>query len=232
MFALNWNWDKSNLTFAQSLNAQIELLRQCNETLFERPDRLRTLPQDELLAYLSKCFPSKAMEYVGNSLYAPCLLAMSRMLPRSQRLYLRYEDLVRMQPRTILSTLSNFTGLTYDGHSTVESCEPAGDDAPANQQSDSSDESVAQLHEARDQHAAFFAAYDWLLEDLTGYSHQEDERALLRLRSEHWSQEQLQEGLPQHRHQQPQPQRPQQQQQQHQQQQQQQQQQPAAAAAA
>ena len=36
--------------------------RQCNTTLFHRPDLLRTLPDEELFAYMQQCFKGLAME--------------------------------------------------------------------------------------------------------------------------------------------------------------------------
>ena len=46
------------------------------------------------------------MEYVGNSLYGVCVLAAQRLFPKEQFLFLRYEDVTRMQPPALLRTLS------------------------------------------------------------------------------------------------------------------------------
>merc|ERR1712023_422115 len=103
--ATSWGWDPSDDDFPDRLRSQLQELGQCNATLYKQPGQLKALPADELLAYLQNCFKNAAaMSCVHNSLYAPCALALSKFVPKSQLLFLKYEDLLRMQPRALLRT--------------------------------------------------------------------------------------------------------------------------------
>ena len=108
------------------------------------------------------------MAYAVNSFYAPCAVAMTRLIPRSQLLFVRYEDLTRMQPPALLKMLSQFTGL-YTNDTLIErataSCSPRN----SNHYAAGGDQFAAQLADARSEHAPFYAAYDDLLREITGY---------------------------------------------------------------
>jgi len=108
-----WGWDKAT-SFATRTQEQMSKFANCNRTLFHRPDLLRTIPDDELFSYMTKCFKGMAMEYVTNSLYPICIAGALRIFKREQFLFLRFEDLMRMKAPALLHLLSNFTGLHTD----------------------------------------------------------------------------------------------------------------------
>ena len=108
-----WGWDKDK-SFQHRVNGQMNAFRRCNATLYHRPDLLTALPDDELFAYMKKCFRGMAMEYVTNSLYPICIAGALRIFKREQFLFLRFEDLMRMKAPGLLKMLSNFTGLYTD----------------------------------------------------------------------------------------------------------------------
>ncbi len=56
-----WGWDKAK-SFVTRTKEQMAKFQQCNATLFHRPDLLRSLPDAELFAYMTKCFKGMAME--------------------------------------------------------------------------------------------------------------------------------------------------------------------------
>ena len=56
-----WGWDRRT-SFSTRTAEQMGRFRQCNTTLFHRPDLLRTLPDEELFAYMQQCFKGLAME--------------------------------------------------------------------------------------------------------------------------------------------------------------------------
>jgi len=58
--------------------------------------------------------PRAQMMYPQTSMYAVCLEHALRYFPREQFLFLRYEDLMRMDARAILRLISRFTGLYLD----------------------------------------------------------------------------------------------------------------------
>ena len=71
MFRLGWGWDHEP-SFSKKVHDQMHRFRQCNATLFEKPERLLSLPDEEIFTYMKKCFRGMAMEYVTNSLYPIC----------------------------------------------------------------------------------------------------------------------------------------------------------------
>ncbi len=113
MFRLGWGWDHEP-SFKRKIDKQMQTFRTCNATLFESPQMLMTLPDDELFAYMKRCFKGMAMEYVTNSLYPVCVLGALRVFKREQFLFLRFEDLMRMKAPALLRLISNFTGLYTD----------------------------------------------------------------------------------------------------------------------
>lgn len=54
------------------------------------------------------------MMYPQNSMYAPCVLHALRYFEREQFLFLRYEDLMRMDASAIVRLVGHFTGLHVD----------------------------------------------------------------------------------------------------------------------
>jgi len=108
-----WGWDKDK-NFKSRVTSQMRKFADCNATLFGRTDLLNALPDDELFAYMGKCFRGMAMEYVTNSLYPICIAGALRIFKREQFLFLRFEDLMRMKAPALLTMLSNFTGLHTD----------------------------------------------------------------------------------------------------------------------
>jgi len=113
MFQLGWGWDHEK-SFKAKVQSQMHKFKQCNKTLYHRPDLLSMLPNDELFAYMKKCFRGMAMEYVTNSLYPVCIAGAMRIFKREQFLFLKFEDLMQMRAPALLHLLSNFTGLYTD----------------------------------------------------------------------------------------------------------------------
>jgi hypothetical protein len=95
MFSLGWNWDPVK-NFSASMAFKIRDLKQCNETLFNRPDLLRHLPTEEVAQYMRSCFRyGAATMYPTTSMYSVCMLHALRYFRRDQFLVLRYADLMR-----------------------------------------------------------------------------------------------------------------------------------------
>jgi hypothetical protein len=114
MFALGWEWEPVT-NFSEAVAPKLGLLRECNETLFQNVTALRSLPTDELLKYMRRCFArGKAMAYPQTSMYAVCVENALRYFKREQFLFLRYEDLMRMDARAILRLVARHTGLHLD----------------------------------------------------------------------------------------------------------------------
>lgn len=113
MFALGWYWDHEP-SFYTKVTKQMDTFRKCSGTLFGKPELLEHLPNEELFAYMKKCFKGMAMEYITNSLYPICIAGALRIFKREQFLFLRFEDLMRMKAPAILQLISNFTGLYTD----------------------------------------------------------------------------------------------------------------------
>jgi hypothetical protein len=95
MFSLGWNWDPVK-NFSASMAFKIRDLKECNETLFNRPDLLRHLPTEEVAQYMRSCFRyGAATMYPTTSMYSVCMLHALRYFRRDQFLVLRYADLMR-----------------------------------------------------------------------------------------------------------------------------------------
>ena len=110
----NWGWDPSK-TFTSSLLIELRRLRKCNTTLYQNAQLLRSLPTPELATYLRKCFRSgQAMMYVETSMYAVCVEHALRHFRREQFLFLRYEDLMRMDRTSVVALVARFAGLDAD----------------------------------------------------------------------------------------------------------------------
>ena len=108
-----WGWDKEK-SFVKKTRQQMAQFDRCNETLARNPELIFSLGDEELAAYVKKCFRGMAMEYVTNSLYPICIASALRIFKRSNFLFLRFEDLMRMRAPGVLKLLSNFTGLYTD----------------------------------------------------------------------------------------------------------------------
>ena len=109
-----WGWDPTK-TFTSSLLIELRRLRNCNTTLYQNPQLLRSLPTPELATYLRKCFRSgQAMMYVETSMYAVCVEHALRHFRREQFLFLRYEDLMHMDRTSIVALVARFAGLDAD----------------------------------------------------------------------------------------------------------------------
>ena len=114
MFALAWNWDAER-NFTSAMEGKLSALRRCNETLFDQPLLLETLPTEELAEYVQSCYrQGRAMMYPQLSMYAPCILHALRYFRREQFLFLRYEDLMKMSAEAIVRLVGHFSGLHLD----------------------------------------------------------------------------------------------------------------------
>ena len=175
MFALSWEWDRTlnSKNFSARMEEQVESLKACNETLFRNTELLQSLPDAELFSYVGKCFGAKAMEYVGNSLYAPCLLMAQRIFPAEQFHVMRYEDLYTARPAEMVSKLAAFTGLALDDEAVRKSTQENGPcyfnmagDGPMHMSTDDS-ENKEELHASEKSLAYFFKPYNELLAKLS-----------------------------------------------------------------
>mmetsp|Transcript_52893 Transcript_52893/g.121408 ORF Transcript_52893/g.121408 Transcript_52893/m.121408 type:complete len:530 (-) Transcript_52893:415-2004(-) len=114
MFSLGWGWEKIK-NFTGAVSERVRRLSECNRTLWQNVDALRTLPTTELASYLRTCFlRGKAMMYVASSMYAVCIIHALRYFERHQFLFLRYEDLMQMRPDHLIRLVGRFTGLHVD----------------------------------------------------------------------------------------------------------------------
>ena len=113
------------------------------------------------------------MEYVGNSLYSPCLLMAQRIFPAEQFHVIRYEDLYTARPAEIVSKLAAFTGLSLDDEAVRKSTQENGPcyfntagDGPMHMSTDDS-ENKDELHASESSLAYFFKPYNELLTKLS-----------------------------------------------------------------
>jgi len=114
MFALKYKWEREG-NFSVAMARKAEQLRQCDPQLFRAPQRLRALSTKALGKYIRRCFGGgKAMQYLATSLYGVCIEHALRLFGREQFLFLRYEDLKRMQPAAVIRLIARFTGLSAD----------------------------------------------------------------------------------------------------------------------
>ncbi len=172
MFALGWEWDGVK-NFSKSFGYKLQRLKMCNETLFQNAALLRRLPTSELAQYMRKCFGrGRAMMYPQLSMYPVCILHAMRYFEREQFLFLRYEDLMKMEAPSVIRLISRFTGLGFDERRFSEpgllgKCEATSKNAkhPMSFSSNSKD-SAELLAEASPHLERFFDAYASLLTDL------------------------------------------------------------------
>ena len=170
----SWGWDPTN-TFTSSLLVELRRLRKCNITLYENAQLVRSLPTAELAAYLRKCFRSgQAMMYVETSMYAVCLEHALRHFRREQFLFLRYEDLMRMDRTSVVALIARFAGLETNVQLLREAsahgkCSFGVDAVPGRKPqsySSSSVDSAEQLAAAAPQLERLFDPYNMLLAEL------------------------------------------------------------------
>ena len=183
MFALQWAWDPIG-DFGTSLATRVQLVRQCNASLFRNVSALQALPTDELAAYLRACWNyGGALMYVTNSMYAVCVLHALRHFKREQFLFLRYEDMMGMDHSDLLRLVGRFSGL-YAGDDLLDAAKPSGRCQPRSRKGGrasrtydtlSPEEKVqynaSSRYEKADRAAldALFAPYNRLLAQLVGH---------------------------------------------------------------
>ena len=169
-----WGWDPTR-TFTSSLLIELRRLRKCNTTLYQNAHLLRALPTPELAAYLRKCFRSgQAMMYVETSMYAVCVEHALRHFRREQFLFLRYEDLMRMDRTSVVALVARFAGLDADvpllrnasAHGKCSFGADAGTGRKRESYSSSSIDSAEQLAAAAPHLERLFDPYNTLLAEL------------------------------------------------------------------
>ena len=181
MFALAWAWDPLE-RFEDSLIMRIANLRDCNRTLFRNVALLRSLPTHELAAYLSRCWNrGGSMMYATTSLYSVCVMHALRIFPRDQFLFLRYEDLMRMDTEAVLKLIARFSGLSVDANIIAAAkkrglCQPRGTSrkgqstfarlSPSEKVLFNASKARLRSPEVRRQLSSFFTPYNKLLSDL------------------------------------------------------------------
>ena len=121
---------------------------------------------------VAQCFGARAMEYVGNSLYSPCLLMAQRIFPPEQFHVLRYEDLYTSRPADLVEELAKFTGLTLDDAAVSRSTSENGPchfnmagNGPMHMSTDDK-QNQGELHASEESLAYFFRPYNELLAKL------------------------------------------------------------------
>ena len=178
MFSLGWNWDPVK-NFTASMAYKLRDLRECNRTLYMRPDLLRSLPTSELARYMSSCFNyGAATNYATTSMYSVCMLHALRYFKREQFFVLRYEDLMKMEGPEILTALARFTGLHLNPKQLGNPrCQPVRASrrgkakvSKPNSYSSNSPYAAEMLAEASPALERFFAPYNALLRQLIGPS--------------------------------------------------------------
>lgn len=148
-------------------------MQSCSATLFGRPEALREMSTARLARYLNRCFSrGKAMMYVSNSLYAPCILHALRWFRKEQFLFVKYEDLVGFNTRQIVEMAGAFFGMHVDEGvlrlaERHGSCDPA---SSGRQRSFTSRSPIAptELGEVVPLLESVFAPYSAMLRELLG----------------------------------------------------------------
>jgi len=114
MFATKYHWDRDS-NFSTAMARKVWRLYKCDPDLFRNTARLLRLSTPALGRYIRRCFGGgRAMEYLATSLYAVCIEHALRLFSRKQFLFLRFEDLKRMQPAAVIRIIARFTGLSAE----------------------------------------------------------------------------------------------------------------------
>lgn len=123
LFRYKWFWETRS--FGQAMHATAEQLEKCNATLFgENVARLSSLPTDEIATYMRSCYRvGQAMAYFHTSTYAVCILHALRYFSPSQFLFLRTDELMSMDARTVVRRIADFAGL----HAIIDQVPTPGD---------------------------------------------------------------------------------------------------------
>ena len=99
----------------KDVTAQLSVLKDCNRTLYEHPELLRTLPPNEMLFYFGKCWHGTWRDYVTNIMPFVCVSSwLAAGFQPHQFMLVRQEKLRSLPARELLPALANFTGLTYN----------------------------------------------------------------------------------------------------------------------
>lgn len=80
---VKWGWERV-LNFGQKLDIEVAQLKKCNQTVFDNPSLILTLPHAQFTEYHARCFSGQAMEYVRNSMYIIGFRNMMRVFDASQ----------------------------------------------------------------------------------------------------------------------------------------------------
>jgi hypothetical protein len=111
---IQWGWVRT-ADLESDVLAQLKALRECNETLYARPELLQSAGAAELLTYFGRCWRGHWREFVANSMPYVCLRAWMAAGFRSEQFMLvRQERLRTVRAPELLTAVSNFTGLTYN----------------------------------------------------------------------------------------------------------------------
>ena len=110
---IQWNWVRTS-DLASDVRAQLKALRECNETLYARPQLLSSLPAPEVLTYFGRCWRGTWRDFVANAMPYVCLRAwMAAGFGPEQFMLVRQARLRKAKADALLAQLSNFTGLHY-----------------------------------------------------------------------------------------------------------------------
>mmetsp|Transcript_18687 Transcript_18687/g.61631 ORF Transcript_18687/g.61631 Transcript_18687/m.61631 type:complete len:831 (-) Transcript_18687:208-2700(-) len=171
MFSLGWNWDRVK-EFPASMAYNLKKLQKCNATLYGNVTLLRSLPTEELSAYMRQCFgKGMATQYTPTSLYVVCVKHALSLFNRSQFLFLRYEDVMHMDTAAVVRLVARFTGLHLDGRNmniarASGQCEARRGKRKPNSYSNIAVDSAEQLANASVYLERFFDPYNKYLAEL------------------------------------------------------------------
>ena len=111
---IQWNWVRSS-DLQSDVQSQLDQLKRCNKTLYDDPSLLPTLPPQEVLVYFGRCWRGTWRDFVPNAMPYVCVRSwMAAGFQPSQFMLVRQQTLRASKSDTLLSQISNFTGLTYN----------------------------------------------------------------------------------------------------------------------
>ena len=118
-------WQVRTPDLQSDVTAQLDALRECNQTLYAEPLRLRNLPAAEILAYFGRCWRGTWRDFVPNAMPYVCVRAwMAAGFRPHQFMLVRQHKLRAARSHQLLAALSNFTGLHYNQKVALAPCTP------------------------------------------------------------------------------------------------------------
>lgn len=112
---VQWGWVRS-ANLSSDVMPQLRRLRRCNPRLYDSPELLGSLSDEQVLRYFESCWGDGVWRnFVTNSLHYVCLRAwIAAGFSREQLLLLSSEKLRTLQAHELVDALANFTGLHHN----------------------------------------------------------------------------------------------------------------------